>query len=278
MNGSAQLRRTTRRTIPSTPSVLSLSSFFLTSNRESLFPPICTETLELLINFDRLPVCINVVVVGGCGGGAEGACGYGDLGKKGYGLSTVALSGALFGKGEGCGGCYELKCVEDLQWCIPGTSIVVTATNFCPPNYALPLDSGGWCNPPNQHFVMPIAAFEKIAIWKAGNMPVAYRRVKCLRAGGIRFTINGFGFFHSVLITNVAGAGDVVGVKIKGSGTGWLPMARNWGQNWHCNADLKNQGLSIEVTASDGKTLTCYSVAPSTWGFGQTFEGKQFPL
>lgn len=119
-------------------------------------------------------------VVDGCGGdrggGAEGACGYGDLGKKGYGLSTVALSGALFGKGEGCGGCFELKCVEDLQWCIPGTSIVVTVTNFCPPNYALPLDSGGWCNPPNQHFVMPIAAFEKIAIWKAGNMPVAYRR------------------------------------------------------------------------------------------------------
>ncbi|CAN6481480.1 unnamed protein product [Victoria cruziana] len=208
----------------------------------------------------------------------EGACGYGDLGKKGYGLSTVALSGALFGKGEGCGGCFELKCVEDLQWCIPGTSIVVTVTNFCPPNYALPLDSGGWCNPPNQHFVMPIAAFEKIAIWKAGNMPVAYRRVKCVRAGGIRFTINGFGFFHSVLITNVAGAGDVVGVKIKGSGTGWLPMARNWGQNWHCNADLKNQRLSFELTAGDGKTLTCYDVAPPSWAFGQTFEGKQFPL
>ncbi|XP_077221284.1 expansin A13 [Tasmannia lanceolata] len=205
-----------------------------------------------------------------------GACGYGDLLKSGYGMATVGLSSALFDRGQICGACFEIRCVEDLKWCIPGTSKIVTATNFCPPNYGLPADGGGHCNPPNKHFVMPIAAYEKIAVWKAGNMPVQYRRIKCRREGGIRFTIDGSGYFYSVLISNVAGAGDVAAVKIKGSRTGWLPMARIWGQNWHISADLKNQPLSFEVTASDGITLTSYNVAPNVWNFGQTFVGKQF--
>lgn len=205
-----------------------------------------------------------------------GACGYGDLSKAGYGLATVGLSSTLFERGQTCGACYQIKCVEDLRWCIPGTSIIVTATNFCAPNYGFEKDGGGHCNPPNDHFVLPIEAFEKIAIWKAGNMPVQYRRIKCRKEGGIQFRVDGSGIFISVLITNVAGAGDIVGVKVKGSRTGWLPMGRNWGQNWHINADLQNQPLSFEVTSSDGQTLTSYNVAPQSWSFGQTFEGKQF--
>lgn len=100
--------------------------------------------------------------------------------------------------------------------------------------------------------------------------------MKCRREGGIRFAVNGAGIFLSVLISNVAGPGDIVAVKIKGSGTGWLPMGRNWGQIWHINADLKNQPLSFELTDSDGTTLTSFSVAPKDWNYGQAFEGKQF--
>ncbi|XP_043715708.1 expansin-A13-like [Telopea speciosissima] len=205
-----------------------------------------------------------------------GACGYGDLMKRGYGMATVGLSSVLFEKGQICGACFELRCVDDLKYCIPGTSIIVTVTNFCAPNYGLEADGGGHCNPPNRHFVLPIEAFEKIAIWKASNMPVQYRRIKCRKEGGMRFTIDGSGYFYSVLISNVAGAGDVVAVKIKGSKTGWLQMGRNWGQIWHINADLKNQPLSFEVSASDGATVTSYNVAPKDWNIGQTFEGKQF--
>lgn len=105
-----------------------------------------------------------------------GACGYGDLSKAGYGMATVGLSEALFERGQICGACFELRCVEDMRWCIPGTSIIVTATNFCAPNYGFTSEGGGHCNPPNKHFVLPIQAFEKIAIWKAGNMPLQYRR------------------------------------------------------------------------------------------------------
>ncbi|TMW83385.1 hypothetical protein EJD97_001879 [Solanum chilense] len=205
-----------------------------------------------------------------------GACGYGDLERSGYGKSTAGLSTVLFEKGQICGACFEVRCVEELRWCIPGTSIIVTATNFCAPNYGFEPDGGGHCNPPNAHFVLPIEAFEKIAIWKASNMPVQYRRIKCRKEGGVRFTINGAGIFLSVLISNVAGAGDIVAAKVKGSRTGWLPMGRIWGQNWHISADLKNQPLSFEITSSNGVTLTSYNVAPKIWNFGQTFQGKQF--
>jgi hypothetical protein len=101
-------------------------------------------------------------------------------------------------------------------------------------------------------------------------------RVKCERSGGLRFTVSGSPRFFQVLITNVGLDGEVVGVKVKGSRTGWIAMARNWGQNWQCSINLKGQPISFEVTASSGRTLASYNVAPANWQFAQTFEGKQF--
>ena len=112
-----------------------------------------------------------------------------------------------------------------------------------------------------------------LILWVMG---FGWCRIKCRKEGGVRFTLDGSGIFLSVLIGNVGGAGDITAVKVKGSRTGWLPMGRNWGQNWHLNADLKNQPLSFEITGSDGITLTSYNVAPKGWDFGQSFEGKQF--
>ncbi|CAN1307939.1 EXPA9 [Linum perenne] len=201
-----------------------------------------------------------------------GACAFKDVEKLGYGTNTAALSSALFMGGRSCGACFELRCVDDPQWCKLGQpSLMVTATDHCPPN-----DAGGWCNPPREHFDFAWPAFFRIVKPGTGIIPVEYRRVPCLKQGGIRFTFGGNPWFIQVVITNVGDAGDVTAVEVKVEGTEeWTRMDRDWGETWKTgNHELCGKCLTFKVTTSDGRCVTAVNAAPIGWQFGQTYESR----
>ncbi|KAF8027430.1 hypothetical protein BT93_E0358 [Corymbia citriodora subsp. variegata] len=204
-----------------------------------------------------------------------GACGYGNLFQNGYGTDTAALSSTLFDDGYACGQCYQIKCVQS-PWCFKGLALTtVTATNLCPPNWSQDSNAGGWCNPPRAHFDMSKPAFMKIAQWKAGIVPVMHRRVPCVRTGGIRFQFQGNGYWLLVYVMNVGGAGDVAGMWVKGSRTGWISMSHNWGASYQAFATLGSQSLSFKLTSYTTKeTIVAYNVAPSNWRVGMTYKAN----
>ncbi|KAJ7521427.1 hypothetical protein O6H91_19G053800 [Diphasiastrum complanatum] len=205
-----------------------------------------------------------------------GACGYGNLYQSGYGTATTALSSVLFNNGLGCGGCYEIRCVNSINCYAGNPRLVVTATNLCPPNWAEPSDNGGWCNPPREHFDMSKPAFMTIAYWHAGIVPVAYRRVPCIKTGGIHFNMQGNNWWLLVYITNVGGPGDISNVMVKGSNTGWMTMTRNWGTAFQIFYSFQGQALSFMITAATtSDTVTAWNVAPPSWQQGATYEGGQ---
>ncbi|KAL6183262.1 hypothetical protein ACLB2K_044673 [Fragaria x ananassa] len=207
----------------------------------------------------------------------QGACGYENVIKQGYGLQTTALSEALFNKGRTCGACFQIVCYSS-KWCKNGAGAIrVTATNYCPPSYD---EKAPWCNQPRKHFDLSMPMFLNIAEYKAGIVPVLYRRVKCRKNGGIRFLLKGNQGWLLMLVYNVGGDGQVVGVKIKGSRTGWIQMERNWGVNWQVVGDtvqkLQGQSLSFQVTARNGRMVQSDNVVPKGWQLGKTYEGRNF--
>ncbi|XP_057758531.1 expansin-A7-like [Arachis stenosperma] len=201
-----------------------------------------------------------------------GACGYGNLFQSGYGTDTAALSSRLFNNGYACGTCYQIKCYQSSACYNNVAFTTVTATNLCPPNWSEPSDNGGWCNPPRAHFDLSKPVFMKIAQWKAGIVPILYRRVPCQRKGGLRFNFQGNGYWLLVYVMNVGGGGDIASMWVRGSRTGWIQMSHNWGASYQAFATLAGQSLSFRVTSYTTKeTIIAWNVAPSNWNYGLTY-------
>lgn len=100
-------------------------------------------------------------------------------------------------------------------------------------------------------------------------------RIPCVKKGGIRFLLNGNAWFNLVLVYNVAGAGAVDNMEMKGSGSSFFTMTRNWGENWELKQKLVGQPLAFRLTLSDNTKLTSNSAVPKWWRFGSTYECTQ---
>lgn len=118
--------------------------------------------------------------------------------------------------------------------------------------------------------------FLKIVEYKAGIVPVCYRRVMCYKRGGIKFELRGNPCWLLVLVYNVGGAGQVASVKIRGLNTDWIEMRRNWGQNWQTFERLVGRSLSFQVTTINGRMVQSDNIAPPNWQFNQAYEGNNF--
>ncbi|OEL21575.1 Expansin-A26 [Dichanthelium oligosanthes] len=200
----------------------------------------------------------------GSGTTQGGACGYKDDLAKDYGALTAAVGPTLYKKGAGCGACYELKGPDDDNG---DKYVVVTATNEAPP----PVNGMK-----GEHFDLTMPAFLKIAEEKAGVVPVSYRKVACVRQGGIRYTITGNKNYNMVMVTNVGGAGDVVALTVKGNKrVKWTPMKRSWGQLWTTEVDLTGESLTFRVMTGDHRKATSWHVMPRDWQFGKTYQATK---
>ncbi|KAK3445756.1 hypothetical protein EUGRSUZ_A00988 [Eucalyptus grandis] len=175
------------------------------------------------------------------------------------GIKTAVMSTALFNDSKSCSGCYQIVCdaIQVHQWCLRGTSITM------PPISA------------RQTMLAPMTMADDLAKYRAGIVPILYRKVGCRRDGGIRLTFNSRDHFELFLISNVGGAGEISNVSIKGSKMNeWETISRNWEANWQSLSYLNGQSLSFRLEASNGRTITALNVAPSDWKFGQSFSSS----
>ncbi|KAF5935498.1 hypothetical protein HYC85_026627 [Camellia sinensis] len=113
------------------------------------------------------------------------------------------------------------------------------------------------------------------SLFRAPKLVFLVLEVPCVRKGGLRFSFQGNGYWLLVYVMNVGGGGDISGMWVKGSRTGWISMSHNWGASYQAFATLNGQSLSFKVTSYTTKeTLIAYNVSPSNWNFGSTYQAN----
>ncbi|CAL5211937.1 unnamed protein product [Lathyrus oleraceus] len=197
-------------------------------------------------------------------GSAGGACGYGTLvDVKPLRARVGAVGSVLFMKGEGCGACYKVKCLDNSICSRRAVTVIIT--DECP---GCPTDS--------THFDLSGAAFGHMAISgengqlrNRGQIPVIYRRTPCKYPGRkIAFHVNegSTPFWLSLLVEFEDAEGDIGTMHIRENGSSeWLQMNHVWGANWCIIGGPLRGPYSVKLSSSTGRTLSARDVIPSNW-------------
>ncbi|EAZ16206.1 hypothetical protein OsJ_31657 [Oryza sativa Japonica Group] len=209
-----------------------------------------------------------------------GACGYGNLYDQGYGLENAALSTALFNDGAACGQCYLIVCDTDKagRWCKPRGPVTVTATNLCPPNWALPSDG--------RRVVQPRRGGTSTCRSRrgSGSASTAPGSCRCSTAASGAGAAAASASPSAASTTSSScssptspAAAPSPPCRSGAPAPGGSRCRATWGANWQSLAGLAGQPLSFGVTTTGGQYILFQDVAPAGWKFGQTFStSKQF--
>ncbi|KAL6008331.1 hypothetical protein ACLOJK_033840 [Asimina triloba] len=199
-----------------------------------------------------------------------GACGYGEIGRNMNGGDVVA-AGRLYANGSGCGGCYQVRCINRPQLCTEdGVQVVVT-------------DHG---ESDNTDFILTTSAFLRLArpnmaldLRACGVVDVEYARVPCRYPGkNLMFKVlehSKFPDYLAIVILYQSGMKDILAVDIwLESCQQWRGMRRAYGAVW----DMENPprgGLSLRFQASgegEVKWVQVGNLIPSDWQAGAAYD------
>lgn len=197
-------------------------------------------------------------------GSTGGACGYGTLvDVKPLRARVGAVGPVLFMKGEGCGACYKVKCLDNSICSRRAVTVIIT--DECP-----------GCPTDTTHFDLSGAAFghmaisgEKGQLRNRGQIPVIYRRTPCKYPGKkIAFHVNegSTPFWLSLLVEFEDAEGDIGTMHIRENGSSeWLQMNHLWGANWCIIGGPLRGPFSVKLSSTTGRTLSARDVVPSNW-------------
>ncbi|PPD87224.1 hypothetical protein GOBAR_DD15841 [Gossypium barbadense] len=210
-------------------------------------------------------------------GSDGGACGYGSLvDVKPFRARVGAVSSMLFKKGEGCGACYKVRCLDKSICSRRAVTIIITDES--PGNYG--------ANIGRPHFDLSGAAFGHMAVHgrntelrNRGELPVMYRRTPCkYRGKNIAFHVNSGSNDNwlSLLVEYEDGDGDIGSMHIREANSNdWIEMNHLWGANWCVNRGPLKGPFSVKLTTlSTGRTLSARDVIPRNWSPKATYTSR----
>ncbi|XP_010690142.2 expansin-like A3 [Beta vulgaris subsp. vulgaris] len=195
----------------------------------------------------------------------SGACGYGPLALKFYGGHVAAAGDTLFKSGEGCGGCFQIRCKNSNLCNKKGATIVLTDLHS---DKAYTTD-----------FVLSIKAFRAMALpgkdkqlVQLGIADVEYTRTPCVyKRQNLALQVEKFSHYPNHLAIKIlyqGGLTTIVGVEVASvDNPSWISMSRNYGAVWDTNKAPNGKLMFrfIIYSGYDAQHFYVNEVLPANW-------------